>query len=146
MNIGQHSKLPFIIQISYWVFTHMLFMVSQYSTFRWLLLIRVIYYHNDFLFFFSGVPPWSNGSVLDQRSLSPVSSNLGVGISEGCFILDFASLPLEVTRPIQPTMCIKVAIKHQSSSSSSSCCFLLVVLVLCSWFFGVVFIVCCLTI
>ena len=26
--------------------------------------------------------------------------NLGVGISEGCFIFDFASLPLEVTRPI----------------------------------------------
>jgi len=27
-------------------------------------------------------------------------SNLGMGISEGCFILDFASLPLEVSRPI----------------------------------------------
>ena len=27
-------------------------------------------------------------------------SNLGVGISEGCFIFDFASLPLEVARPI----------------------------------------------
>jgi len=27
-------------------------------------------------------------------------SNLGVGISEGCFIIDFASLPLEVARPI----------------------------------------------
>ena len=29
-----------------------------------------------------------------------VSLNLGVGISEQCFIFDFASLPLEVTRPI----------------------------------------------
>jgi len=27
-------------------------------------------------------------------------SNLGVGISEGCFIFDFASLLLEITRPI----------------------------------------------
>ena len=27
-------------------------------------------------------------------------SNLGVGISEGCFVFDFASLPLEVARPI----------------------------------------------
>ena len=26
--------------------------------------------------------------------------NLGVGISEGCFIFDFASLALEVARPI----------------------------------------------
>ena len=58
------------------------------------------------------------------------SSNLGVGISEGCFIFDFASLHLEVARPIYPTMCAKVAVKHQllllllllvllSSSSSS---------------------------
>ena len=31
----------------------------------------------------------------------------------------FASLPLKVARPIQPTMCPKVAVKHQSSSSSS---------------------------
>jgi len=28
------------------------------------------------------------------------SSNLGVGIFEGCFIFNFASLPLEVVRPI----------------------------------------------
>ena len=27
-------------------------------------------------------------------------SNLGVGISEGCFIFDFVSLPLGVARPI----------------------------------------------
>jgi len=40
-------------------------------------------------------------------------SNLGVGISEGCFIFDFASLPLEVARPIWPTLRTKVAIKHQ---------------------------------
>jgi len=40
---------------------------------------------------------------------------LGMGISEGCFIFDFTSLPLEVARPIYPTMCTKVAVKHQSS-------------------------------
>ena len=44
-------------------------------------------------------------------------SNLGVGISDGCFIFDFDSLRLEVDRPIQPTMCTKVAVKHQSSSN-----------------------------
>jgi len=48
---------------------------------------------------FNRVPPCSSGSVLDHRSLPPCS-NLGVGISEGCFIFDFASLPLEVARPI----------------------------------------------
>ena len=46
-----------------------------------------------------------------------LSSNLGRGIFQGCFIFDFASLPLEVARPIQPTVCTKVAIKHQSTSS-----------------------------
>ena len=30
-----------------------------------------------------------------------------------CFIFHFASLPLEVARPIQPTMCTKVAVKQQ---------------------------------
>jgi len=44
-----------------------------------------------------------------------LSLNLTMGISEGCFIFDFASLPLEVTQPIYPSMCTKVAIKHQSS-------------------------------
>jgi len=29
-----------------------------------------------------------------------LSSNLGVGISESCFIFDFASLPSEAARPI----------------------------------------------
>ena len=47
---------------------------------------------------------------------SHLSSNLGVCISEECFIFDFASLVLEVARPIQPTICTKVAVKHQSSS------------------------------
>ena len=42
-------------------------------------------------------PPWSTGSMFDHRSLPP-RSNLGVGISEGCFIFDFASSPLEVAR------------------------------------------------
>ena len=49
-----------------------------------------------------------------------LSSKLGVSISEHCFIFDFASLPLEVVRPIQPIMCTKVAVKHQSSIISSS--------------------------
>ena len=48
---------------------------------------------------YNGVPPWSSGSVLDHKSL-PLCSNIGVGIAEGCFISDFASLPLKVTRPI----------------------------------------------
>ena len=39
-----------------------------------------------------------------------------MGISEECFIFDLASLPLEVARPIYPTMCTKVAVKRQSSS------------------------------
>ena len=46
-------------------------------------------------------------------------SNLGVGISEGCFTGDFASLHLKVARPIYPTVCTKVAAKHQSSSSTN---------------------------
>jgi len=36
------------------------------------------------------------------------------------FVLRFVSLPLEVTRPNLPTLCTKVAVKHQSSSSFSS--------------------------
>ena len=47
-------------------------------------------------------------------------SNPGEGISAGCFIFDFTSLPLEVTRPIQPTLCTKVAANQQSSSSSQT--------------------------
>ena len=61
-------------------------------------------------------PLQSSGSVLDHPG-----ANLGVGISEGCFFFDLASLPLEVIRPIQPTMCTKVAVKHKSSSSPKSC-------------------------
>ena len=53
-------------------------------------------------------------------------SNPGVGISEGCFVFHFVSLPLEVARPIQPTLCTKVAVKHQSSSYTETlnafCC------------------------
>ena len=48
-------------------------------------------------------------------------SNPGVGISEGCFVFRFVSLPLEVARPIQPTLCTKVAVKninhHRQTSS-----------------------------
>ena len=40
------------------------------------------------------------GSAFDLRSLYQLSSNLGVGISEGCFISNFASLTLEVAPPI----------------------------------------------
>ena len=50
----------------------------------------------------------------------PTLQCFSVGISEGCFVFHFVSLPLEVARPIQPTLCTKVAIKHQSSSPSSS--------------------------
>ena len=43
----------------------------------------------------SRVPSWSSGSGLDHRSLPPAFESC-VGISEGCFIFDFASLSLEV--------------------------------------------------
>jgi len=39
------------------------------------------------------------GSALDHRSLPPEFESRG-GISEGCFIFDFASLPLTVDLPI----------------------------------------------
>jgi len=44
-------------------------------------------------------PPWPSGSVLDHRSLPPVFES-GMGISEGCFVFHFVSLPLEVAWPI----------------------------------------------
>jgi len=37
------------------------------------------------------------------------NTDLGVDKSEGCFIVDFAILPLELARRIWPTMCTKVA-------------------------------------
>jgi len=43
-----------------------------------------------------------------------LSSNLGLGVSEWYFVFDFASLLLEVARPSNPTVCTKVATKHQS--------------------------------
>ena len=43
---------------------------------------------------------YGTGSALDHISHYNPSSNLGVGISDGCFIFDFATLPLEVARPI----------------------------------------------
>ena len=46
-----------------------------------------------------GAPSWSSGSVLDHRSLPPVFESRR-GISEGCFVFRFVSLPLEVARPI----------------------------------------------
>ena len=46
-----------------------------------------------------GAPLWSSGTSWDYRSL-PLCSNLGAGISEGCFVFDFASLPLEIAWPI----------------------------------------------
>ena len=57
------------------------------------------------------------GSTLDHYHLS---SNLGVGISEGCFVFEIVLLNFEVVRAIKPTMCTKRAVKHKSSSSSSS--------------------------
>ena len=43
-----------------------------------------------------------------------LNSNFGVGKTQGCFIFDLVSLPLEVSRPIWHNMCTKVALKHQS--------------------------------
>ena len=37
------------------------------------------------------------------------------GMSEGCFVFQFASLPLELSHPIQPTLCPKVVVKHETS-------------------------------
>ena len=45
-------------------------------------------------------------------------SNIGVGISEECFIFEFASLTMGVARLIQPAMCTTLAVRHQLSSSS----------------------------
>ena len=47
-------------------------------------------------------------------------SNLSVGISEGCFVFNFALLPLEVARPILPTMRTKVDVIHPPSSSPNN--------------------------
>ena len=52
---------------------------------------------------------WYSGSVLEHSRLPRVFESR-LGISEGCFIFHFASLPLEVVRPIQPTTCTKVAV------------------------------------
>ena len=49
-----------------------------------------------------------------------LSSNLGVDKNEWCFVFDFASLPLDATRPIWPTVCTNVAVKHQSSITITS--------------------------
>ena len=57
------------------------------------------YYNKQYILDEGRVPLWSSSSVLDHRSLPPCL-NLRVGISEGCFIFDFASLPLEVAQPI----------------------------------------------
>ena len=40
------------------------------------------------------------GCTLDHRLLNHLSLNFSVGISERCFIFDFAQLPLEVARSI----------------------------------------------
>jgi len=55
--------------------------------------------------------------VIDHYHLS---SNHGVGVSEVCFVFDFASLPVEVARPIYPIICTKLAVKNQSSSDVQS--------------------------
>ena len=56
--------------------------------------VSILYKHYSS---FQRAPPWSSSSVLDHRSL-PQCSNPIVGISEGFFIFDFTSLPLEVVR------------------------------------------------
>jgi len=43
-----------------------------------------------------------------------LSSKLVVGMSEKCLIFDFASLPLELARLIEPTLCTNLAIYHQT--------------------------------
>jgi len=60
---------------------------------------RASYYHLKNIRCLKGAPLWCSGSMLDHRSLPPCS-NSGVGISEGCFVFHFVSLPLEVTQPI----------------------------------------------
>ena len=86
----------------------------------------LVFYHDNVLLLLWHWRPNSNLDIGRLRGLAVacwttdhyhMSSNLGVGISEGCFIFDFTSLPSEVARPIYPTMCTKVAVKHQSSSS-----------------------------
>jgi len=76
-------------------------------------LVRMFLHVHSFIW---RAPPSLVGSALDHRSLPP-EFNLDVGMSEGCFIFDFTSLPLEVTRLFSLTMCTKVVVKHQSSSS-----------------------------
>jgi len=49
--------------------------------------------------------------------VNQLSSNLGLGISEGCFIFDFITFGGRSAH--LHTMCTKVALKHQCSSSSS---------------------------
>ena len=44
-------------------------------------------------FRYNWAPPWSNGSMLDRRSPTPVFESQR-------FIFDFASLPVDVARPI----------------------------------------------
>jgi len=48
-------------------------------------------------------------------TLKHLSSNLGMDMSEGCFIFHFASFHLEVARTIYRIMCTEVPIKHQTS-------------------------------
>ena len=50
-----------------------------------------------------------------------LGSNLSTGRSERRLILYlyFASLPLEITQPIKPTMCTKVATKHHTDMKAS---------------------------
>jgi len=48
-----------------------------------------------------------------------LSLNLDVGISERCLSFHFVSLPLEVARPIYPTMCTNLAV--QSLSAAFNC-------------------------
>ena len=59
--------------------------------------------------------PDEGASVVSMElatDLNRLSSDLGVSMSEGCFIFDFAPLPFGVAGPIPPALCTKVAVKH----------------------------------
>ena len=77
-------------------------------------------------FFLSSINYIWLSSILTQYKLIAMlitdyyhsNTNLGVGMSEGCFIFHFAILPLDVARHIYPTICTNMSAKHQSQSSS----------------------------
>ena len=60
-------------------------------------------------------------SIVQRQRVGPEIITTRVRIlAWDCFVFDIASLSLKVARPIQPTLCTKVAIKHHSSSDSKN--------------------------